>query len=57
MEGDGQPKMVWISFWVDKKLVCNVGMVKFHVGSFLGTLVDCGAVRNLGDIGFMEFKL
>ena len=32
-------------------------MVKFYVGSFLGTLVDCGAVKNFGDIGFMQFKL
>jgi len=34
-----------------------VAHVKFHVGSFLGTLVDCGAVRNLDDIGFKKFKL
>jgi len=56
-EGDEQQKMVWISFWIDKKLVCNVGMVRFHVGSFLSTLVDFGAVRNLGEIGFVKFEL
>jgi len=49
--------MVWISCWVDNKLVYNIGMVKFNVGSYLGTLVDCGAVKNLDDIGFVHFKL
>jgi len=57
MEYDRQPEMVWISCWVDKKLVCNIEMVKFHVGSFFSTLVDYGAVRNLDDIGFVQFKL
>jgi len=32
-------------------------MVKFHVDSFLGTLVDYGAIRNLGEISFVQFKL
>jgi len=49
--------MVWISCWVDKKLVCSTGMVNFHVDSFLGTLVDYGAVRNLDEITFVKFKL
>jgi len=34
-----------------------VTRVKFHVGSFLGNLMDCGAVKNLDDIGFEKFKL
>jgi len=42
--------MVWISCWVDNKCVCSVG-------SFLGTLVDYGAVKDLDDIGFVQFKL
>ena len=40
-----------------KKLVCSVGMVKFHVGSFLGILMDFGEVKNLDEIGFMQVKL
>jgi len=32
-------------------------MVKFYVDSFLGTLVDYGVIRNLGEIGFVQFKL
>ena len=37
--------------------MCNAEMVKFHVDSFLGTLVDYGAVKHLGEIGFVQFKL
>jgi len=33
MEGNDQPDMIWISFWGDKKIVCNIGMVRFHVSS------------------------
>jgi len=29
----------------------------FMLVHFLGTLVDCGAVRNFGDFGFVQFKL
>ena len=32
-------------------------MVKFHVGSFLGILVDFGEVRNLDEISFIQVKL
>lgn len=53
MEGDRQPDMVWINFWVDKKLMCSMGMVKFHVGSFLGILVYFGEIKTLDEIGFM----
>ena len=49
--------MVWISFWVDNKLVWSIGMVKFHIGPVLGTLVDYGAVRNFYKIGFVQFEL
>jgi len=49
--------MFCINFLVDNKLMCSIGMVKFHVGSFLGILVDFGEVKNLGEIGFVQLKL